>query len=100
LWKRLRRSSRFIIRALGEAIGAIETERALAMADQAATHQRENELAQQYLEDRRPAFYQEAGLTNERDTGRGGNRNRDRGREDGRRERSHSRMLILAPTPM
>ena len=78
---------------MAEAIGAIETERALATADQAAAHEREREFAKQYLEDRKPEFYREETSKNERDQcSRVGNRQREV--DDGGR----GRMYYWQPT--
>jgi hypothetical protein len=78
-----------------EAIGAIETERSLALADQADRHTRENELAREYLAQRKPAFYAEELSPAQQRPGRGGNRGRSD--DDGGREREYYRHSPLPP---
>jgi Relaxase/Mobilisation nuclease domain len=81
---------------LAESVGAIETERALAVADQTATHEREKELARQYLEDRKPEFYKSEELEVQKErSNRGGGRDRD---NDGGRERIYC-WLNKSPLP-
>jgi hypothetical protein len=79
------------LQRLAESVGAIETERALAVADQVATHEREKDLARQYLEDRKPEFYKSEELEVQKErSDRGGGRDRD---IDGGRERVYHRQI-------
>jgi hypothetical protein len=79
-------------RRVAEQLGAITTERDFALADLGERHEREKHLAQDYLAERKPAFYAEEQATTQEQTGRGGGRSRD---DDGGRERVHYRTPFI-----
>jgi len=64
-----------------EQVDAIATERAFALSDQADRHGREKELAQEYITDKKPAFYKMEERVAER--GRGASQDGGRERADG-----------------